>query len=409
MKRLLVSCVALLAIAFASATEPLKDYSFVRGVCYPGGWRGDQAKIERELGYAQRVNLNSTRIWLSPQSYERNPEQFITQLRNYVRTAMKFGINTMPILFNGNMIDPVILEADYRKTADAYVKAVVEALKDEPGLFIWDIMNEPLCSEYYSEAPDEKEQKAREAKIWDFVRHYIKLVKQYDKKNAVTVGVTYAHRLEPIADLVDVLSFHDYFETRAKVQATYDAVKEISSRFGNKPLINSELCCIGRANPYDMALELCEKNKAGFYIFDLTIGGYWGDVHGIFYPDGTVRDPAIISALMGFYRNADPATRIRQNPNKEGYVNRALAMLEDAMKDEVKLFRGRRSSTDDILEACEWCANLLEGSEMVPMIDAPSVKIRAWQAQPEKERDLEAIRRFAFDLAKTIKEYCQIF
>jgi len=408
MKRLFMSSITILVIALVSATEPLKDYSFVRGVCYPGGWRADKEKLERELGYAQRVNLNSTRIWLSPQSYQRDPAQFINQLKTYVQTAHTFGISTMPILFNGNMIDPVILEADYRKTADEYVKAVVEALKDEPGLLIWDIMNEPLCSEYYSEAPSEQEQKAREKKIWEFVRHYCKLVKKYDSKNAITVGVTYAHRLEATADLVDVLSFHDYFETRAKVQATYDAVKEVSARFGNKPIINSELCCIGRANPYDMALEMCEKNKAGFYIFDLIIGGYWGDVHGIFYTDGTVRDPAIISALMGFYRNYDPETRVRQNPNKEGYVNRALEMLQASMKDEVKLFRGQRSSTDAILEACEWCANLLEGSEMVPMIDAPSVKIRAWQAQPEKERDQEAIRQFAYELAQTIKKYCQI-
>ncbi|MDL2208158.1 hypothetical protein LJB97_00880 [Parabacteroides sp. OttesenSCG-928-O15] len=409
MKRfLLISSIALFAIASAWGTEPLKDYSFVRGVCYPGGWRNSLEQIERELGYAQRLNINSTRIWLSPQSYERNPEQFIEQLQTYIRTAYTFGINTMPILFNGNMIDPVILEADYRKTADAYVKAVIEAVKDEPGLFVWDIMNEPLCSEYYSEAPNEKEKKAREDKIWEFVRHYCKLVKKLDGKTAVTVGVTYAHRLEPIADLVDVLSFHDYFETRAKVQATYDAVKEVSARHGNKPIINSELCCIGRANPYDMALELCEKNKAGFYVFDLIVGGYWGDVHGIFYTDGTIRDPAIVSALMGFYRNKDPKTRVRQNPNKEGYVVRALHMLQEAMKDETKLFRGQRSSTDEILEACEWCANLLEGSEMVPMIDAPTVKIRAWQEQPEKERDLEAIRQFAYELAQTLKKYCQI-
>jgi hypothetical protein len=54
-----------LAIAFApaSAEKPLKDYSFIRGVNY--GMNGDQAVIERDLGYAKRVNLNSTRIWLS--------------------------------------------------------------------------------------------------------------------------------------------------------------------------------------------------------------------------------------------------------------------------------------------------------------------------------------------------------
>ncbi len=56
----------------ALAEKPLKDYSFIRGVNY--GMQGDQQTIERDLGYARRVNLNSTRIWLSYQGYEKDPE-----------------------------------------------------------------------------------------------------------------------------------------------------------------------------------------------------------------------------------------------------------------------------------------------------------------------------------------------
>jgi len=50
-------------------------------------------------------------------------------------------------------------------------------------------------------------------------------------------------------------------------------------------------------------LEISEKHKTGWYLFNLMISGYWGEVHGLFYPDGTIRDPAIIAAVMGFYRN----------------------------------------------------------------------------------------------------------
>ena len=55
-----------MAVVPALAEKPLKDYSFIRGVNY--GMNGDQAVIERDLGYARRVNLNSTRIWLSYQA-----------------------------------------------------------------------------------------------------------------------------------------------------------------------------------------------------------------------------------------------------------------------------------------------------------------------------------------------------
>jgi hypothetical protein len=387
--------------------EPLKDYSFIRGVCYPGGWMGKQDIIERDLGYAQRMQLNSTRIWLSYQAYERNPTGFIEQLRNYVRTAYKLGITTMPILWNGNMIDPAILEDSFKSKGEAYVKAVVEALKNEEGLIVWDIMNEPLCNEYYSEAPTEQEQAVRAAKIWKFVRHYCGYVKKLDSKTAITVGVTYPDRLEHTADLVDVLSFHDYLETRQRVEASYELAEKVSTKY-KKPLINSEMACIGRANPYDMALEICRNHKVGFYVFDLICSGYWGDVHGLVYPDGTVRDPAVIAALLGFYRNRDLSTSIKPNPNKEGHAYQVLRMIEEALKDETKLFRNKKNSTDNILEAAEYCANLLEASEAVPMYEPPTAKIQTWRKQKEEDRDLEAIRQFAYDLAQILKAYCKI-
>lgn len=125
-----------------SATEPLKDYSFIRGACFPGGWSGDQKTIERDMGYAKKFQLNSTRIWLSYTRYLRDPKGYIEKLRNYVRTANSFGITTMPILFNGNSLNPETLTKEFReKTGDNYVRAVVDALKDENGLLMWDIMN----------------------------------------------------------------------------------------------------------------------------------------------------------------------------------------------------------------------------------------------------------------------------
>ena len=56
------------SVGAARGEKPLKDYSFIRGVNY--GMNGDQATIERDLGYAKRINLNSTRIWLSYKAYE---------------------------------------------------------------------------------------------------------------------------------------------------------------------------------------------------------------------------------------------------------------------------------------------------------------------------------------------------
>jgi hypothetical protein len=384
--------------------KPLADYSFVRGVCY--GWGGDQATIERDLGYAQRLQINSTRIWLSYGSYWQDPAAFTAKLRNYIRTAHSRGITTMPILWNGNMIDPAILEEDYWRTGEKYVAGIVDAVKDEAGLLMWDIMNEPTCNDYYRQATPE-ERSEHEAKIWRFVRHFSQFVKDVDPQNAITVGNTFIQDTEPTADLVDVISFHDYLETRGRVERSYAMAESLSAKYG-KPLINSELACLCRSNPYDMALEICERHHVGWYLFDLMVHGYWGDVHGIVYPDGTVRDPSIVAAIYGFQRNRDAASRVRPNPNKEGHVQLALKLVESALTDSNVLFQHQRRSTDDLLEAAEYCANLLEGGEMVPMIDAPTVRILAWRRQPEAERDREAIRAFTYDLAQTLKRYSQV-
>lgn len=323
----LAGMVFLVMVGSAMAEKPLGDYGFVRGVCYPRAWRNDQATLERELGYAQKVQLNSTRVWLSYREHQKNPEGFIKALQNYVRTAHCLGISTMPVLWNGNGLNPDTLKETFRPEGEAYTKAVVEALKNEEGLLMWDIMNEPFMNDYYNRAPAEEKPK-REAEIRDFVRYYIKFVKKLDTVNAVTVGYAFSRELESSADLVDVLSFHDYLGTHQRVENSYRLAEVVSAKYGNKPMLNSEMACIARANPYDMALEICTRHKMGWYVFELMIEGYWNEVHGLFYPDGTIRDPSIIAALLGFYRNRDLKTSIKPNPNREGGVTRALQELE---------------------------------------------------------------------------------
>jgi endo-1,4-beta-mannosidase len=160
------------------------------------------------------------------------------------------------------------VKPEFRARGDAYVKAVVEALKDQPGLLMWDVMNERLTSPYYGRAEEEEKPK-REAEITDFLRHYITYVKNLDPVNATTVGYEKSISLEPTAELVDVLSFHEYTQTRASVEESYRVAEETAKKHGDKPRLSTETACIARANPYDMVLEISEKHKTGWYVFEL--------------------------------------------------------------------------------------------------------------------------------------------
>jgi hypothetical protein len=221
----------------------------------------------------------------------------------------------------------------------------------------------------------------------------------------MTVGHERVPHCVSTNDLVDVISFHDYRHTRREVEDEILAAEAMGAEW-RKPILNTETGCVGRANPYEVELELLQQHHIGFYLFNLISEGFWGDIHGLVYPDGTIRDPSIIAALFGFFRNRTES-RLLVNANKEGHAYRAVKAVEDVLRvEQTTLFMQKPKTTDDILEAAEYCVNILEGAEMVPMWDAPSAKIAIWRAQPEAERDANVIRRFAYDMAQLVRENC---
>ena len=378
----------------------LDDYSFVRGFCYSGSIFVPEDKLRREFGYAQKLALNSTRIWLSYRAYEKDPKGFIEKLVRFVRVAYEMGITTMPILFNGNGLDPNDLEESFRPRGDKYVRDVVAAIQNEPGLIMWDIMNEPSCNDFILKSPAE-ERDGRWEKVCNFIRYYCRFVKSLDPVNAVTVGHTVMPDVAPTVDDVDVFCFHDYSPTIRKMEEAYEVAVQLSKETG-KPFLNSELCCLCRANPYDLSLDVCRSYNTGWYLFELMITGYWNDVHGIFYEDGTVRDPSIPAAVMGFTRNRSAEGFVLPNPNKEGHAQRAIQMVKEALQDNTEGFKGATKPLDQILEAAEFCANLLEACELVPMYDPPTRQI----AVLRKNGDVLGAKRLAYKLARILEDSC---
>ncbi len=384
--------------------RPQKDYGFIRGVCHNS--RAGTEEYLREIGYARSIGVNSFRTWLSYRGWQRDRDGFIANIRDFIRIAYENGITVMPIIFNGNGFDPDVLTDEWqREVGDEYVRDLVTSLRDEPGLIMWDIMNEPSCNDYVMKC--EKEERAlRWERMNAFLKKYCGFVRSLDPEGTITIGHTYARDLLPSAEWVDVISFHDYLETEARIEGTYTEAERIAREYG-KPLINSELSCLGRANPYEQSIMAARRHGVGFYVFELMIRGYWGDIHGIFYPDGTVRDPSTVTAMMGIYRNYS-ASRVKPNPNKEGKAEEALKRLSRVMNDSAEVFHHKRSSSDEILEAAEWIINLLEGAELVPMYDPPRVRLYRYRAMPEEARDLDEIKDFAYSLAEKLRAACRI-
>jgi len=383
--------------------KPLKDYSFVKGVNY--GVK-EETRVRRDLGYGKRLGVNSVRVWLSYLDYEADPEGYVQKLVNFVRVCDSEGVTVVPILFNGNGVRPATLEEDFIPRGEAYAAAVIAALKDEPGLIMWDVMNEPPCNDLILGAKTKEEADGWYAKIWKFVRYFCKFTKEQDPVNAITVGNWLAEHIEATADLVDVIAYHDYSSTLKGVREAAELAIAMGKKY-DKPVINNETCCIARSNPYDLVLQVLEEYKIPWYVFELMIEGYWNDVHGIFYPDGTVRDPAIAAAMLGCYRNRDINTIVPEKANREKQAKQALEKLDALLSDShANVFAYGGMQADELLEVCEHMANLLEAGELVSMQIPPTAKIYAWRKQ--EKPNMLAIKKFAYELAQILKKGCQI-
>jgi hypothetical protein len=172
--------------------------------------------------------------------------------------------------------------------------------------------------------------------------------------------------MEELANYTDVFSFHDYPPTVARAQANIKAAREIAATH-NKQVFDTEMGCIGRANPYDMVLREYKKADMGFYIWELMITTFWGNVHGVFYADGTVRDPVIAAAVMGLFRSQTKDTT-PEDPDREGWVTASVAAGKRWLADP-------NPSWESGLNVAEVQANLLEGAQLVAMRNPPTREI----------------------------------
>lgn len=370
--------IASLALPLAAQRRMPKDLSAVRGFNYQSAesighaehWlQYDPAITERDLDYAKRLQLNQVRVFIPYAAWRRDKEALRKNLLHFVRAAHARGMGVMPTM-------QYRFEEWKDKSAwpnsREFVADLIATIGKEPGLEIWDVENEPECCKL----PPTPENRLH----MEHAVYMAKMFHELDPVTPVTIGATHAENMIEMGDAVDVLSFHNYSSTRAEIRASIDKAKQYAAKTG-KPLINSEIGCIARANPYDVALQEYMQAHVGWYIWELMITGNWGTVHGVFYPDGTVRDPTIVAALLGMFRNRGKSV-IEEVPDRENYVTEAV------MKNK-KWLADPNAAWSTGLDLSEISANLLEAAQLVAMHDPPSRRVQLLRnGQP----DMPALR-----------------
>lgn len=359
---------ALIAVLALSVAAPLpaqrrvpKDLSGVRGFNYQSApttghtehWlQYSAAETERDFDFAKRLQLNQVRVFVPYAAWERDKEAFRKNLLHLVRAAYQRGMGVMPTI---QYAPGVSMKKDRWPESREFVADLVATIGKEPGLAFWDVLNEPDCCAL----PPTPANRTR----MEHAVYMAKMFQELDPVTPVTIGATFSDNMIEMGDAQDVLSFHNYLSTRAAIRADIAKAKAYAAKV-NKPLINTEIGCIARANPYDIALEEHMRANVGWYIWELMITHSWGTVHGVFHPDGTIRDPAIVAALFGMFRSRAedvmPAV-----PDREDAVTRAVANNKKWLADA-------NAGWEAGLDLAEVSANLLEAGQLIAMYDPPT-------------------------------------
>jgi len=357
------------------------DYAAIRGANYVpsyastsvAAWlRYDPDQIDRELGYAERLRLNSLRVFLQYVVYESDPPGFVRKVEDFVARCDRRGIRPIFVLFDSCFGDePSMEKADSpawlnnpgfsrlsrRDALERYVRDVVEPFRGDRRVLGWDVMNEPMADFNHVTRAE------REA-IWAFVRHFCGVVKQGDPTHPITVGEAVVEYLPKNADRVDFLSVHSYAADAEEFRKDLDFARGVG-RSSGKPVVVTECGNPGAGQRYEMVFDVLGKEKLGFYFWELMIGKIqFQTMAGLIYPDGTTRDPSAIQALgsTGFAK-------------KENGVRLVTPPDETALR----AFLRNRAQWPGLLEKARGAARTKAG--MAPLV-SPLTALGRQQARP---------------------------
>ena len=307
----------------ASRIEP--DYASIRGANYVPSYASTSvaawsvyhpAQIDCELGYAQRLKLNSLRVFLQYVVYEADPAAFTVRLEDFVARCDRRGIRPLFVLFDSCFGDePSMAKAESpawvnnpgfgrlanRAEMERYVRDVAGRFRGDPRVLGWDVMNEPMAD--FSHVT-----RAERDAIWAFVHHFCAFVKQVDPSHPITVGEAVVEYLPKTMEQVDFLSVHSYATEPADFRSDLDLAR-LYGRASGKPVVVTECGNPGAGQKYEMVFEVLGKEKLGFYFWELMIGKIqFRNMAGLIYPDGTTREPSALAALTsvpeaGFPKN----------------------------------------------------------------------------------------------------------
>ena len=257
----------------------------------------DPQAIDRELGWAQGIGMNTMRVFLHDQLWQQDPAGFQRRIDEFLTIAARHKIKPLFVLFdscwdpdpklgpqhppipgvhNSGWVQgpglPGLRDKRRYPAYKAYVQGVIGAFRNDPRVLGWDVWNEPDNG-----ADQYKGQEGKEPLVRALLAQVFVWARDADPSQPLTSGV-WQHddwtptggKLTPMESLQlrqsDVISFHDYswpetFEARVKQLLPYD-----------RPILCTEYMARGNGSTFDGSLPIGKR-------YDVAMIN-WGFVDG---------------------------------------------------------------------------------------------------------------------------------
>jgi hypothetical protein len=258
----------------------------------------DTATINKELGWAEGIGMNTMRVYLHDLLWQQDSTGFLKRLDTFLAIADKHKIKPVFVLFdscwdpfpklgtqrapkpgvhNSGWVQSPGLEALKDSTQyprlERYVKGVVGELAQDERVLAWDIWNEPDNPNTSSYGKVELPNKVDY--VLPLMTKAFAWARSANPEQPLTAGIwagdwTSHETLKPIekvsVDQSDVISFHNYdsaqeFEKRIKQLQQYD-----------RPLICTEYMSRGNGSFFEGSLPIAKKYNVGAINWGLVDG-----------------------------------------------------------------------------------------------------------------------------------------
>jgi len=241
----------------------------------------DTATINRELGYAESIGLNSMRVYLHHAAWQIDSVGFKQRVDQYLQIADKHHISTLFVLFDdcwnpvyqtgpqpppkpgvhnsGWIRDPgdkLHQDSTLWPVLERYVKDVLTQFRDDKRIVLWDLYNEPGNSGYGNKSMPLLEKTF----YWG---------RQVNPSQPLSAGV-WSKELVDLNNFQlansDVITYHNYSD-REEHQQWIDSLRTY-----NRPLICTEYMARTRNSFFATIMPMLKKQNIGAYNWGLVSG-----------------------------------------------------------------------------------------------------------------------------------------